>query len=57
MTDLKVDPTAVILKHAVLEDPQHFMPEIKACADRALLELQHDKRRPVMVQLIVQVAP
>lgn len=57
MTELKADPTAVIIKHAVLEDPNGFLPEIKACAERALLDLQLNRRRPVMVQLTVQVAP
>jgi hypothetical protein len=57
MTELNVDPTAVILKHAVLEDPKNFLPEIKACADRALRDLFLNGRRPVMVQLTVQVAP
>lgn len=57
MTELNVDPTAVIIKHAVLEDPKHFLPEIKACADRAMADLLNNGKRPVLVQLTVQVAP
>ncbi|HEF4733018.1 hypothetical protein [Burkholderia multivorans] len=55
--EVVVDKQYQIHRHAVVTDAQPFVKAMKSAAERAYAAAYAEKRTPVMVEIIVYVAP
>ncbi|OXJ32662.1 hypothetical protein CFB82_19955 [Burkholderia sp. HI2714] len=55
--EVQVDKQYQIHRHAAVTDQQPFVVAMKSAAERAYAAAYAEKRQPVMVEIVVYVAP